>query len=99
VRVSDIQAAVARHYGLPVEELTGECRKRIVARPRQIAMRLAHLLTEHSTVRIGQFFGRDHSTVIHARKAITRLRADPEIHQAMRVITLQLLIERQGACA
>lgn len=99
ILVASIQAAVASHFNLPVDELTGECRKRLVARPRQIAMRLCLLLTEHSGVRIGSLFNRDHSTVIHARRAIDRLRHDPEIHQAMRAVTLQLLIERQAACA
>ena len=50
-------------------------RTRSVARPRQMAMALAKELTNHSLPEIGrEFGGRDHTTVMHACKAINKLR-------------------------
>jgi chromosomal replication initiator protein len=49
-------------------------RSRPLARPRQIAMFLAKKLTTRSLPEIGRrFANRDHTTVIHAVKTITRL--------------------------
>ena len=49
-------------------------RSRSVARPRQIAMYLAKSITSRSLPEIGRrFANRDHTTVIHAVKTITRL--------------------------
>ncbi|HAJ74906.1 MAG TPA: chromosomal replication initiator protein DnaA, partial [Gammaproteobacteria bacterium] len=43
--------------------------------PRQVAMTLSKELTNHSLPEIGDAFGgRDHTTVLHACKQITRLR-------------------------
>ena len=49
-------------------------RSRPLARPRQIAMYLSKKLTTRSLPEIGRrFSNRDHTTVIHAVKTITRL--------------------------
>ena len=49
-------------------------RSRPLARPRQMAMYLAKKLTSRSLPEIGRrFANRDHTTVIHAVKTITRL--------------------------
>ena len=46
----------------------------LLARPRQIAMFLAKRLTTRSLPEIGRrFANRDHTTVIHAVKTITKL--------------------------
>jgi chromosomal replication initiator protein len=96
--VADIQRAVADHYGLPIEAMrepdgASGSRQRERARPRQVAMRLATHLTEHSLVRIGQFFGnRDHSTVISACKNVDRLRRDDEkLDRFMCRVSLELV--------
>ena len=55
-------------------------RARAVARPRQIAMYLAREMTGHSLPRIGSHFCRDHTTVLHAVRQISRLMAtDPRV--------------------
>ena len=54
-------------------------RSRPLARPRQIAMLLAKKLTTRSLPEIGRrFANRDHTTVIHAVKTITRLSENDE---------------------
>jgi len=51
-------------------------RSRTIARPRQVAMALAKELTSLSLPDIGDAFGgRDHTTVLHACRKITELRA------------------------
>jgi chromosomal replication initiator protein len=54
--------------------MLGPRRSRTVARPRQVAMYLSKNLTQHSLPEIGrQFGGRDHTTVMHAVKQVTKL--------------------------
>lgn len=54
----------ALRYGLTVEDLMGECMKRRIAWPRQEAMYMLRTKFELSYPRIGEIFGRDHSTVM-----------------------------------
>ncbi|MBI3523764.1 MAG: chromosomal replication initiator protein DnaA [Betaproteobacteria bacterium] len=71
-----IQKTVADYYKLKVAEMHSKKRTRAIARPRQIAMWLARDLTHHSLPEIGEAFGgRDHTTVLHACRTITDLRA------------------------
>ena len=74
VNVELIQNLVASHFNLNIQELLSPRRSRSLARPRQIAMYLAKKLTTRSLPEIGRrFANRDHTTVIHAVKTITRL--------------------------
>ncbi|MBO4644394.1 MAG: chromosomal replication initiator protein DnaA [Alphaproteobacteria bacterium] len=74
VTIEEIQRKVAEHYNIRVAEMTSKRRDRPVARPRQIAMFLSKELTTKSLPDIGRAFDRDHTTVIHAVKAIENLR-------------------------
>jgi len=74
--IDDIQRRVADHYALKINDLISPRRAREVARPRQVAMYLAKMLTPRSLPEIGRRFGgRDHTTVMHAVKRIESLRA------------------------
>ncbi len=76
VSVDDIQKRVAAHYGVRVAEMFSARRARNIARPRQVAMYLAKILTSLSYPEIGrQFGGRDHTTVMHAVRSIEGLMA------------------------
>lgn len=80
VEMKDVLAAVAEKYGLSTETLRGTGRARDVVLPRQIAMYLIRELTPHSLPEIGVFFGRDHSTVLHAISKINEsIEKDPEL--------------------
>ncbi|MBL0887359.1 chromosomal replication initiator protein DnaA [Myceligenerans indicum] len=64
-------AQTAAYFGLPIEDLCGTSRSRVLVTARQIAMYLCRELTELSLPKIGQQFGgRDHTTVMHANKKI-----------------------------
>lgn len=88
--IVDIRRAVCEHYG--INELDVISRRRDVARPRQIAMYLAHELTTLTLVRIGGAFGgRDHTTALHAIATIKRLReSDPQIRRDITAIIRQI---------
>lgn len=74
VTLENIQKIVARYYQLRVADLLSKRRTRNIARPRQMAMYLAKMLTQHSLPEIGEAFGgRDHTTVLHACRKIESL--------------------------
>lgn len=74
--IDEIQRRVAEHYSLKISDLLSARRSREVARPRQVAMYLAKMLTPRSLPEIGRRFGgRDHTTVMHAVKQIEKLRS------------------------
>ena len=64
---------VANYYDLSVEKLLSRDRSRNVAEPRQIAMYLLREEANVSLPQIGQVLGgRDHTTVMHAIKKISK---------------------------
>lgn len=76
VTIDEIIRKVAAHYNIKINDILSARRARVVARPRQMAMYLAKNLTTKSLPEIGRRFGgRDHTTVIHAVKKITELKA------------------------
>ncbi len=93
LRISDIQEAVAEHFGVRLQELLGRKRTRSISHPRQIAMYLARKLTPLSLEEIGMHFGgRDHSTVLHAERSIENNRTDNrELARTLTKLTTGLL--------
>ena len=74
ITVDKIQNVVSNYFNIQLSEMLSQRRSRPLARPRQIAMYLAKKLTTRSLPEIGRrFANRDHTTVIHAVKTITRL--------------------------
>ena len=74
VTVDKIQNTVSNYFNISLNDMLSQRRSRPLARPRQIAMFLAKRLTTRSLPEIGRrFANRDHTTVIHAVKTITRL--------------------------
>ncbi|WP_272976577.1 chromosomal replication initiator protein DnaA [Deinococcus geothermalis] len=91
VEMGEVLRAVATHFGLAPEVIRGSGRAREVVVPRQVAMYLIRELTDHSLPEIGQFFGRDHSTVMHAvSKVSEQMSKDPELAATVEVLRRQL---------
>jgi chromosomal replication initiator protein len=89
-----IKRLVAGFYGIHEMHMTSAQRDKSVARPRQVAMYLAHELTGHSYSNIGRLFGkRDHTTVMHACKRIPELMEDNDCFAAQ----VEFLRERLAA--
>lgn len=80
VEMTDVLRQVAAQYGTTPDLIRGSGRARDIVVPRQVAQYLIRELTGHSLPEIGQFFGRDHSTVMHAVSKITdQMGKDPEL--------------------
>jgi chromosomal replication initiator protein len=78
--ISEIQASVAIHHHISVEELKSARRSGRIAWARQVAIHLSRQHTDASLAIIGQAFGgRNHATVLHACKRVAeRITSDPE---------------------
>ena len=93
ITVDKIQNVVSNFFNIPLSEMLSQRRSRPLARPRQIAMYLAKKMTTRSLPEIGRrFANRDHTTVIHAVKTITRLsEQDDEMKKNISLIKSLLL--------
>ena len=70
ISTATIMAATAEYFEITIEELRGPGKTRALAQSRQIAMYLCRELTDLSLPKIGQAFGRDHTTVMYAERKI-----------------------------
>lgn len=70
ISMATIMAATAEYFETTIEELRGPGKTRALAQSRQIAMYLCRELTDLSLPKIGQGFGRDHTTVMYAERKI-----------------------------
>ena len=88
ITIDEIQRSVCEHFNIKMAEMSSARRARAVARPRQIAMYLAKMMTSRSLPEIGRKFGnRDHTTVMHAVRKIEELRAiDPSINEDVEIL-------------
>jgi chromosomal replication initiator protein len=88
VTVELIQKTVADHYKIKVADMYSKRRPNNIAMPRQVAMYLAKELTQKSLPEVGELFGgRDHTTVLHAVRKITKQRQmDNELNHALHVL-------------
>jgi chromosomal replication initiator protein len=64
--------AVAAHYGVRSEDLLGKSQMKEYVLPRQIAMYLCREHLKWPFQKIGQLFGRDHSTVMSSAKQVQK---------------------------
>ncbi len=93
ITINNIQKTVAEYYKIRVADLHSKSRARQVTRPRQVAMALSKELTNHSLPEIGDAFGgRDHTTVLHAKRRIAVLvdsdsRTKEDYNNLMRILT------------
>ena len=83
VSFDDIATAVCDHFSLRPTDLRSKRRSRNVAVPRQLAMYFCRRLLNASFPHIGDLFGRDHSTVIHATTVTERRIKEDTAFQAM----------------
>lgn len=93
ITIEEIQKKVAEHWNIRLTDMVSARRARAVARPRQVAMYLAKMLTSRSLPEIGRKFGnRDHTTVMHAIARINELIAE-DSDLAERVELLRRMLE------
>ena len=95
ITVDKIQNVVSNYFNIALSEMLSQRRSRPLARPRQIAMYLAKKLTTRSLPEIGRrFANRDHTTVIHAVKTITRL-SEQDDEMKKNIIQIKSLLLEQ----
>lgn len=77
IRAKDVAETIAKRHRLTLADITGPCRRRSVARPRQIAMYAIRKLCPHMSLpMIGRVLGhRDHTTVLHGVRKLEELMA------------------------
>jgi chromosomal replication initiator protein len=90
--VTDVQRAVADHFGISMHELVSGSRAARFAWPRQLAMHLARELTHASLSSIGAAFGgRNHATIHYACARVSeRVLSDPEISSTLTELTASI---------
>jgi chromosomal replication initiator protein len=74
-KADQIIAKVAAFYGMSNEDIRGKCRKQELVKARWIAMYFIRQQTDFTLNTIGDMFGRDHTTVIHALQTINDIMA------------------------
>ncbi|MFH0881141.1 MAG: chromosomal replication initiator protein DnaA [Lentisphaerota bacterium] len=89
--IERVQRAVAEYYDIRLGDMTSKQRPQSIAFPRQVAMYLCRTLTQNSLPSIGNAFGRNHATVLHACKLINdRMKNDSVFRQAVSVLKQRL---------
>lgn len=67
-----IRSFIGNQFNVSVDQLKSRSRKRSITFPRQVGMYMTRKFTDQSLADIGELYKRDHSTVLHAIKVITR---------------------------
>jgi chromosomal replication initiator protein len=89
--VEMIMNAVMKHYNIKVKDLKGVSRAKIYSLPRQVAMYFIRRYTHMGFREIGQIFGKDHTTAVHAfQKIELELETDLELKRNLETIREQL---------
>ena len=93
--IEGIQRMVAEYYDIRLGDMTSKQRPNNIAFPRQVAMYLCREMTEQSLPAIGNAFGRNHATVLHAHRSVgSKMKVDAGLRQT--VLSLQ---QRLGGVA
>jgi chromosomal replication initiator protein len=93
ITVEMIQKFVSEFFNIKISDLKSDKRLKTLVVPRQIAIYLCRDLTKSSYPEIGdKFGGKDHSTIIHSFKKITKLvSSDPELKNTVETLRRGLL--------
>ncbi len=87
ITVEYIIKVVGEFFGIKVNELKSKKKSKQIAIARQVAMYLSRYLTKMSYPHIGEKFGKDHSTVIHAENQIKKkIQTDTELNNKINTI-------------
>ena len=93
--IEGIQRMVAEYYDIRLGDMTSKQRPNNIAFPRQVAMYLCREMTDQSLPAIGNAFGRNHATVLHAHRSVGgKMKVDAGLRQT--ILSLQ---QRLGGVA
>src|SRR5215831_1929689 len=93
VSMEDIQEAVSARFHVKIADLKSRRRSKTLVHPRQIAMYLCRELTDASYPEIGRHFGgKDHTTIIHACRQITKAKdSDTTLNATLESLSDEIL--------
>lgn len=75
-----IKEHVGEYFNVKIEDFNAKKRTKSIVYPRQIAMFLCREMTDLSLPKIGEEFGRDHTTIMHAHEKISsEISTDPQL--------------------
>ncbi len=96
--IESIQKTVSDFFHIRLVDLKSKKRTQHIAFCRQVAMYLCRKLTDNSFPVIGEHFGRDHSTVIHAYNLIARrVSNDSAFRMSIEKIERELKVDQRAA--
>jgi len=95
VSVDAVIKAVSKETGISTADLLAKKRSKELVQARQIAMYLARELTDSSLPDLGEKFGRDHSTVLHACKKI-RAEMEDSAELAAIIASIKVRLKARG---
>jgi chromosomal replication initiator protein len=82
---------VSAQYRVESSDLRSARRSHDLALPRHVAMYLAHEIMQMSFPRIGQAFGRKHTSALYAHSRVRdQMPTDPDLAHAVKLLTRQL---------
>lgn len=91
VTVEAVQRVVAEYYDIRLGDMTSKQRPQSIAFPRQVAMYLCRTLTQQSLPAIGNAFGRNHATVLHACRLVSeKMKTDAAFRQSVGALKQRL---------
>ena len=92
LKVSDIQGAVERFYGVNHSELVGRKRSANITYARQIAIYLCRTLIDIPFNTIGQEFNRDHSTIMYSYRTVEEKKKESrDVNEELEILRQELL--------
>jgi chromosomal replication initiator protein len=87
ITFDNILDACAEFYGFQAEDIRGKKRSPALVLARHMSMYLSRKLTSSTLVEIGQFYKKDHSSIINAEKKMkAQIKEKPEIYQQVNEI-------------
>ena len=91
VTIDIIKKTVADYYNISFSALSAKKRTKALSDPRQVAMYISRQITEYTWEEIGQEFGKNYSTVIHAcGKIEAKMKSDPSLESRIQSLTQKI---------
>jgi len=91
-----IIGSVAEHFGIKSDDILGKSQRRECVTPRKIAMYLCRKTLDMPFVKIGDTFGRDHSTVMTSVRAIDKVLDSEDRELAGAVTSIKKTIQNRS---
>jgi len=88
ITIENIQKTVANYFNISFSDIKGKKQTKTVSLPRQIALYIAHKLTEYSFTELGyEFGGKHHTTIMYSCSKIEEaIKHDSSLNETIRIL-------------